>query len=136
MNKISKTDIKQRDEIFTRIKQAAKNIEAKIEVFNKQKEALIEELQKEVTAYNEAAKDFTTWKEDREEEIKEYFNSKSEKWQEGDKGQAVERWAESWNDFPEIEEIEIEDIGEIELPDGIIFEEVDLGEPFPDDLAE
>lgn len=40
------------------------------------------------------------------EEIRAYFDDKSEKWQEGERGQAYEEWATGWEgvEFPEVDE--------------------------------
>jgi hypothetical protein len=66
----------------------------------------------DVVKYNEAIQNLNSFIFEIREEMQMYFDDKSEKWQESDKGFAYQEWIENW----EVEFEEIENFDEIELP--------------------
>lgn len=63
--------------------------------------ALYEEILAKVQEYNEEAENFTTTRDEAADRIQGEWDEKSERWQEGDKGEAVSAWLE------EVREVEI-----------------------------
>lgn len=59
---------------------------------------------------NELLEQLRNWKEEKTEALREAFSEKSDKWQEGEKGEAVNNWIETIEnlDADEIEEFDIE----------------------------
>jgi chromosome segregation ATPase len=71
---------------------------------------------------NGAITDAESWREEIANAQEEYYDNKSEKWQEGDKGNAYSSWKDEWgNEFEQMEEIEFPEleVPECDLPDTI-----------------
>lgn len=91
----------------------------------------LESLQNDYNEAREAAQDFM---DEVGNSIQDYIDERSEKWQEGDKGQEYVQWKEAWDEqlddldiiFPD--EIEVREFEEIEEPP---FTEVDTFTDLP-----
>ena len=79
--------------------------------------ALREEYENAVAVLQELASRAGMFRDDRVSEMQEYYDSKSEKWQDGEKGLAYADWQGEWEnlDFPETEEPDF-DSASLELP--------------------
>lgn len=62
-------------------------------------EKVFEELNKAIQSYNELANEIAQFTEDIAGDRRSEFDDKSESWQESDKGQAVNDFIESWEQF-------------------------------------
>ena len=81
-----------------------------------------------VTAYNEAMENAKAFVEEVASRLREVYDGRSEKWQEGDKGQSADAFIQTWEDFSPDEESEL---------DGNVADEFErLPEPTGDEETE
>lgn len=112
--KMTKAQLKERDGLASGLKEAAAELKEKIEAAN----SALADVRTSVEEYNaklESAKEFV---EGIAEAAQEAYDEKSEKWQEGEKGDAASSWIDELQsaDIPEELELTIpEDIDEPEL---------------------
>lgn len=107
MKKLSRQNIAQRDAIIKKLADAAGALE-------EEQEALTEALDAfnaKIDAYNEALEEAREFTQDMASEIDSYMSERSERWLDGDAGQAYEEWKSEW------ENVELEDLEHIETPD-------------------
>lgn len=116
MSKImDKVAVQKKQEVCTKLQEAFDNLQEGVEAFNDIVNAAWSNLQLgPLNAYNEAISNANEWQSGIVEEIQEYIDSKSEKWQEGDKGQAFVSWKEQYEE--ELETVELE------KPDEVTFD--------------
>jgi len=101
VKKLSKDQSTRRDAILA-------GLRAKHEELEKTKDAL--ELAR--TAFNEKLDEARELAEEVSEAIGNYYDSRSESWQEGDTGEATQSWKAEWENFnsEELDEFDLEDI--------------------------
>lgn len=105
--------------------EACGEVEAAVEAYNKALEAPREALLSAVAGYNEKIEDLKAMYLDLAQQGRDYFDDRSEKWQEGDAGQAYNEWLEQLEN-PEIESVEIDLPDELERPNDLLnFDEID-----------
>jgi hypothetical protein len=63
-----------------------------------------------LTAYNEAIEQAKQWVKETADSIRREYESKSERWQEGQTGQAVSEWLDAWDNV---------DADPVESPDSV-----------------
>lgn len=96
MTKFNKTQITERDALASIARDRRDNLEKAIDALNDAiKDTLWPAIETAKDEYNEAIQNINAWMEDRASEVSEYIDNKSEKWQEGDKGQQVTSWRDS-----------------------------------------
>ena len=73
-------------------------------------ESAVADLNEKIDAYNTAVAALNAWKEDIVNVMEQDFEDRSEKWQEGEKGQAYQNWKDEWENFiaEELEAVEVE----------------------------
>lgn len=112
--KLTRDELKQKQEHIDKLTESFHGLEAAIEIYNSGLSALRDKLREEISTYNDSlseAKDFMAdIASDRDSE----FSDKSERWQEGEKGQAAQEWYQEWENA-ELDEFDPE------LPDDIEF---------------
>lgn len=117
MTKLKAADIKARDAHAGELSTAFQDLEMAVEAFNNGLEKLWnEQIVAAVDAYNEKLIAAREWAQGIADDAQNYIDEKSEKWQEGDKGQQVIAFAESWREFSP-EEIELDKPEELSLDD-------------------
>jgi hypothetical protein len=94
---------------------AGKKIEIAVSTYNQDVEKLRAPVEIAVTEYNEIVSEARTLCSDVANKITSYISDKSEKWQESDKGQAVQEFADAW------EGVDLSDI-DYAWPDELIIE--------------
>jgi uncharacterized protein YukE len=111
MKKLSKRDLERRTEVLAKLQAAEKQIDEAIVVVNS---VIDEKVNAAITRYNEAVSELESLRDDIVAEMESYVGDRSEKWQEGDAGQAYEEWKSEWEglDVSELDMIEA-----LELPD-------------------
>jgi hypothetical protein len=105
--KLSKSDIARRDELTEAVRNARSELDDEINAYNEKLGELKAEVETALNAYNEKLADLKSWAEDIASEADSEWNDKSERWQEGDKGEAARTWIDEWQGFS-AEDIEIE----------------------------
>jgi hypothetical protein len=107
MKKFTKAQIKELNELTEKLRENVGGIEETLAA-----------LQEKIGAYNDAVVEFNTFRQGIEDDMQNYFDEKSEKWQDGDAGQNYQAWIEEWNtDIDELEEVNMDipgDADEIE----------------------
>lgn len=102
MTKLSKADLKERNALCDKLSVAWDALET-VGNLEAGKERDDTALLAAIEAYNGEVYDANAFRENIAGEIQDYISEKSEKWQEGDKGQAFLCWQEAWEvDFPTI----------------------------------
>lgn len=114
MSKLTKSQQAERETIVTALREEGGKLEDAVRVFNEKLQTAKGELEAAQTAYNEKLSTARDFAEGVASTTQEYIDDKSEKWQEGEKGQAVAEWQQVWAD--------------------ISLDDVDLG--LPDELSE
>ncbi len=88
MKKLDKAQSKQKDDLFQRLEKEGQKLENAL------------------NDYNCVIAEINSFMSDMREKMEEYQSEKSEKWQEGDKGEAYSNWISSWEN--ELEEADID----------------------------
>ena len=115
MKKISKDQIKRRDELQGKLQSLMADLETACEAYN---EALREKwsaIDDALGAYNEAIGEVNEWQQEIASDIQSYMDDRSEKWLESDKASEYESWREEFED--EIEEVTLEQPEELDTSD-------------------
>lgn len=117
MNKLTKAQTKERDDLLGAVDDAQQELEAQVRAFNDKVSDLWEELiSPAVEGVKDATSKFNDFRESVAGDMRSYYEEKSEKWQEGDNGQAYSRWLDAWEE--ELEEMELgEECPELSNPD-------------------
>lgn len=105
MKKLSKDDLKAREEAVGKLKTTFEELTEAVSRYNDvmaTEWATVEEAQ---NAYNEALHAAQEWSEGIATQIEDFINDKSDKWKEGEKGDAYENWKGTFEaiDFTESE---------------------------------
>ncbi len=114
--KLTKKEMVTRDQIVAALREKGGGLEEAISTFNTAFEEAWGAVDAALTEYNDAlaeAKEFTDEIHgDRQNE----YDEKSEKWQEGERGEIASSWLGEWEGI-DLSEIEIEKPDEIDVPD-------------------
>lgn len=106
---------------------ARKEIEEAVKKYNEQLETLNETLAEALEKYNGVIVDCQGFIDEIASKIEGEINDRSEKWQEGDAGQAHQSWLDQWKDCPVLEEdVELPELVELEYDDEFIEEFANL----------
>lgn len=102
MQRLGKEQAQQKEALAAKLEAAATQVQAAIESYN----AVLDEVR--------------TFQEEVTNEAQGYFDDRSEKWQEGEKGEAYQAWVDEWY-AADAEDIEVPEFGHAdalrELPD-------------------
>ena len=125
MKRFKKRDLKVRDELMEEALKSADALQAACIDYNgavnpaliRAQEALSElqrieetyrlEFRDRLAEYNSALSDCNDWLADQRGELESFFDGKSEKWQEGDKGEAFQLWIEALQD--DLEDLDMDE---------------------------
>lgn len=110
--KLTKTEIKEKREIVKRLETTFARIEQEAAAFNaadKDAEGAGRKLHEAIAEYNDAQDEATAFTNLIADQITDYIDDKSEKWAEGEAGEAHIAWRDQWQDA-EFEELEWDDI--------------------------
>jgi uncharacterized protein YukE len=118
MTTFDKQERGQIDEICTRLTSTYADLVESIDAYNEAIRGLFaQHIQSALDAYNEAVSDANSLAEDLGAEMQTYFDEKSEKWQQGDKGQEYQEWIYEW-------ETELQPY-QLSEPDGIDYSDLE-----------
>lgn len=104
MKKLSKDDRATRDRLMADLEIKAAAIEEAWSMV----EGAHEQLGLAMSEYNSIVADAVLWRDEMVQQMTDYQSDRSEKWQEGDAGQAYQGWLDEW---------ESADLDAIEIPD-------------------
>lgn len=116
MKRLSKQELQQRDEFADALEVSRNKLCDAVDEFNTKIAALYEPVANAVEEYNGIAVDAQNWRDDIVSQMDDYIGERSEKWLEGDTGQAYQEWKDSWESLS-IETFDIEQPEEIDLPE-------------------
>lgn len=116
--KLDKQETARRDEIVTDLTNAAAKLEDVVNVYNEAVTALRKPLDDALLAYNEAVEAARGFAQDIASQADSDLSEKSQRWQEGDKGEAAISWKDEW------ESASFNDVS-VEYPDNITIDGVD-----------
>jgi len=116
MKKLSREQLKEYTNLSARLHAAYEGLEAPIARFNAAVAQAYADLQNqpEVAALTETIEAVNSFIESVHEEQQEYFDERSESWQDGDAGSAYGDWMSAWE--REVEAVEFEEPAPMELP--------------------
>ena len=156
MNKLNKTQLKERGEHVDAVREGQQKLSEAVDAFNAKRSELYETLAEAVTVYNdelsvafseleEAAKEFDEklqgardWRDQMTSDLDEYIGERSDKWQESDKGQEVTSWREAFDIDLETITFEAPDYVEVAEPDDLEVEmedQADALEQIPEEAG-
>lgn len=110
MKRLSKADLARRDELLARLAEASEAVTAAFEAVNAEIDAKITPA---IEAYNAAVDEVDGWKDDIVREQDEHFDGRSEKWQDGEAGQAYASWK---SEFEGLDLSHVDDATALEPP--------------------
>jgi DNA repair exonuclease SbcCD ATPase subunit len=115
MKKISKDQIKRRDELQGKLQSLMADLETACEAYNETLREKWSAIDDALGAYNEAIGEVNEWQKEIASDIQSYMDDRSEKWLESDKASEYESWREEFED--EIEEVTLEQPEELDTSD-------------------
>jgi uncharacterized coiled-coil DUF342 family protein len=122
MKALSKKDAKRKAELVGEIQDKATELSTAVAKFNEELAKLRDDLTATVNDYNEVVQTAEEFRADMLSQMQSYFDEKSERWQEGEAGQAYQQWINDWEGTP-LTQIDLD------LPD-------DISEPSDEASAE
>jgi hypothetical protein len=128
VTKLTKAQIKARDMISGKLSNLRDELTEALEKYNEAVADLFSNeetgLKVAIDAYNEELKNARTWAEEIASDIEGYYDERSDAWKDGDKGQAVEAWKSTFEDFS-VEDVEFEDPEALEIDTEDVMELID-----------
>jgi hypothetical protein len=94
--KLDKKDKERRDLLVDQLREAWGKIEDAVEVYNIEVSKLRADVDKAVSDYNEVIEEARGFAEDVATQAESEYDDKSEKWQQGEKGQSAAAWRDEW----------------------------------------
>lgn len=117
--KLSKDELKRRDEIVEKLQTAAQDFQIAVDNYNEQVQALKAVVEAAYELYNEAVSEAHEFSAEIDCRLTDEIGEKSEKWQDGEKGQAAIAMQEEWMNASFDAE------AELEWPDDLEFDDPD-----------
>jgi uncharacterized coiled-coil DUF342 family protein len=96
MKALGKKDAKRKAELVGEIQDKAGELSTAVAKFNEELAKLREDLTATITEYNEVVQTAEEFRADMLSQMQSYFDEKSERWQEGEAGQAYQQWINDW----------------------------------------
>jgi hypothetical protein len=116
--KLTRDEIKARDMILVALKAAHTKLEDEIIAYNEKLADMVEAVVDAKDKYNEVLDDARSFAQDVAAQADSDLSERSERWLEGDRGQAANSWKDHWEELGfGLDEIDIEFPEEIELLD-------------------
>jgi len=119
MKSLSKNEVETKDELIS-------DFNKKSEIVRELHQEYLEaaaKLNDAITDLNETVADLENFRSDIFNQMEEYFDGKSEKWQEGDTGSAYRDWMDEWSNLS-LDPMEMVNDEDIDIPDVSLYEEV------------
>ena len=127
--KLSKDEKANRDSYVAEIRAAEEHLQETLATYNSEVSRRWGHVDAAIQRYNEALENARTWATNLGEEMQGEFDDKSEKWQEGDRGQEVQEWIDQYKDLqlddvkldePDAVEVQVDDADTVgDLPDDV-----------------
>lgn len=114
--KLTSDQESRRQSIVERLRVQREVIEARVDDFNGAASTAWDRVRLALEDYESVRTEAEELRDEVVSDGESAISDKSEKWQEGEKGQAASSWVEEWSGL-DLEEIELEEPDEIEIPD-------------------
>lgn len=114
--KLDKKEIARRDEIFATLNETSSKLEDAVSTYNAEMANLRIPLDAALAAYNEAVAEAQSFAEDIVNQADSDISDKSERWQEGERGEEATSWKDEW-EGASFDEVEIEYPDDLEIGD-------------------
>jgi hypothetical protein len=105
MKKLSKEKLAERDAITAKLKEKNQGLLIAIAEFNRHLEEKYRQVEEACNQFNEAVVEANEWQEAVQSDIESFMKDKSDRWHEGEIGEAYQSWHD---EFEPIDEIEFE----------------------------
>lgn len=112
--KLTKAEGEQRTELVEKLGKAVAQLEDDVREYNEKVGELRAPVEAALAAYNALVEEARGFCEDIVNERETDYDGKSEKWQEGDKGEAARSWIDEWQNV-DLSELEIEFPDDLEV---------------------
>lgn len=131
MNKLTKEHEQKLTALRARWTAARCELEAAQEAANEKLSELEADVNEKISAMNTIIEEAQELRQEIETDMTSYFDERSEKWQESDKGSAYGDWQSSWAEDPDVvEEVSIEPVAVVEdTPEELMPEDSYPSEP-------
>jgi uncharacterized protein YukE len=107
MIKLSKTESKSREEVTEAVREAYKAVEAIWPEY----QAMLDKVNGVIDAFNSAVADADNFRQSVADQMQEYYDNRSDAWQNGDKGTAYREWLEQWlYSVEQVDEVEAQEM--------------------------
>lgn len=114
--KLTKAEGKRRTEFVAELEIASGVLSRAVEAFNLATEEAFTPVKKALDAYNEKLGEAREFVEDIVSSRRDEHGDKSDKWQEGERGQAAESWISEWENIS-LDDLDIDQPDALETPD-------------------
>lgn len=125
MNKLSKDQQKKIDALRERWTSARNDLDNEQGDANEKIAEIEHKLNEKIADLNALVEEANSLREEIESDAQSYYDEKSEKWQEGDRGSAYNDWISSWqNEIEEIEEVSLDTVARVEdVPETLLSDD-------------
>ena len=127
--KLTKGEQKQKADFQLELAKAREELDAKVEDVNDALQTAIDALMDAVADYNSALERARAFATDIVSQAEEDFSDKSERWQEGERGEICRAWIDEWEQLS-LDDIELPDIDRIVID---AEDHADLLDQLPDE---
>jgi hypothetical protein len=124
MKKLSRKQEIQKQELAEKMAAAKEGLEVEINAYNGVLQEAWERLEEALSKLNEAIQEAEEFRVEIAGAQEEYYDERSERWQEGDAGQAYQAWKQDWE--MELSEVEMEQPDDLEMPDAEAIDNFEL----------
>jgi len=134
MKRLPKEFEARRQQLIESLEAASGEVESAIERMNEVILEAKEEAEAAIEAYNSLVRDAAELRDEAQQAVQDYFDDKSDKWQESEAGEKYQTWINGFDDIEAIE-IEVEFPSSIDCPD-VETTQGDLKENWPGEPRE
>jgi hypothetical protein len=125
--KLGKEQTAARDTLATRLQEEREALDTAVTAFNDAMTTARADLQEKIDAYNEVLAEAKSFVDDVAQNWQNDFEEKSERWQEGEKGEAVAAMIEAWQNA-DLEEVSVD------MPDEEVSFDAEMHDELLNDL--
>jgi hypothetical protein len=115
MKKLNKAQLAKWEEFKAAISEERDALETEIDAYNALMAETWERVESALLNLNQKIVEAEEWRGEIASEMQDYFDERSERWQEGDAGCAYQDWINEWE--AELSEVELDAPEDVEMPD-------------------
>lgn len=115
MKKLNKEQLAKLEQFKEAIGDERDALELEIDAYNALMSETWNRVESALTKLNEKIVEAEEWRAEMAAEMQQYFDERSERWQEGEAGCAYQDWINEWDQY--LTEVELEAPEDVEMPD-------------------